>query len=353
MGKHTGLRSARRHGVMRSITILSVATALAGIAALAGPASATTVTTANGTWTASPGQQAVYSAAVQQPINADGSSNFKAKSSGVIPVKFALSQGTGPFAFESVFSDGDTGNDYSFLSWKPAVPITFADIAKLSAGYVFSDGDCAGGSLRWTVTLIDGGTERNLDIHYQPGAGGLSQQTCAAGTSGLNLIGSTDTIYVTQEFNGTYSFPSAYNNTYADAVTQLGGLPVVSASLIVDSGWGANGDQVVDLSSATVGVASSATTYSETFTPAAASALTGTCPTQQATIRVTKTDGTPTGDVSEPITIQPKDNNGIFRIVDCKYMYNLATSALSGAGSYTVYATIGGTEFVVGSFDLR
>ena len=30
------------------------------------------------------------------------------------------------------------------------------------------------------------------------------------------------------------------------------------------------------------------------------------------------------------MTIQPQDNNGIFRIVDCKYMYNLATSSLIG-----------------------
>ena len=32
------------------------------------------------------------------------------------------------------------------------------------------------------------------------------------------------------------------------------------------------------------------------------------------------------------MTIQPQDNDGIFRIVDCKYMYNLATSSLMGAG---------------------
>ena len=45
------------------------------------------------------------SAAVQQPINADGSSNFKANGKAVIPVKFALSQGPGAFVFESIWSD--------------------------------------------------------------------------------------------------------------------------------------------------------------------------------------------------------------------------------------------------------
>jgi len=316
----------------------------------------TTVTTSHGTWTASPGQSTVYQASVQQPINADGSSNFKANGKAVIPVKFALASGTGAFVFQSIFSDNPavTSNDSSFLKWTSATPLTFADIAELSALYAFTDGDCAGGSLRWTVRLNDGGTNRNLDIHYQPGAGGIGQQTCAAGTSGQNLIGSSDTIYVIQEFNTTHpgAFDSPYNTTYADVVAELGSLPVVSANLIVDSGWGANGDQVVDLTSATVGAAGS-TPYTETFTPQPASATTTVCPTAAASITITKTDGAATGDVNEPVSVQPQDNNGLFRIVDCKYMYNLATSSLSGVGTYTVKATIGASTFTVGSFDLK
>jgi hypothetical protein len=319
---------------------------------LAGPATATTVITSNGTWTAYPGQSTTYQASIQQPINADGSSNFKANGKTVIPVKFALAQGTGAFVFQSIFSNTSTADDYSFLSWKSANALTFADVARLSAVYDFTDGDCAGGSLRWTVRLNDGGVNRNLDIHYQPGAGGIGQQTCAAGTSGANLIASTDDIYVTQEFNGTHSFPSPYNNTYADAVAQLGSLPVVGMTLIVDSGWGANGDQVVDLTSATVGVGGS-TPYSETFTPQPASTVAAVCPTEAASITITKVDGSPSGDVNEPLTVQPQDNNGFFRIVDCKYMYNLATSSLSGVGTYTVKATIGSTTFTVATFDLK
>ncbi|HMD82893.1 MAG TPA: hypothetical protein VKE92_16360, partial [Anaerolineales bacterium] len=137
----------------------------------------TVVTTPNGTWTAYPGQSTVFQSSVQQPINTDGSSNFKANGKAVIPVKFGLAQGTGAFVFESIFSDSSTANDFSFLSWRSSTPLTFADIVELSAVYAFTDGDCAGGSLRWTVRLNDGGTNRNLDIHYQPGAGGISQQT--------------------------------------------------------------------------------------------------------------------------------------------------------------------------------
>jgi hypothetical protein len=354
----------------RSVSVLAAAVLTLGIAL---PVAATSVyPTSHGTWSAYPGQSSSYGAAVQQPINADGSSNFKANGKTVIPVKFALSQGTGAFAFESIYSDNTTPNDYgnppggrcytgsgvdhyndcSFLDWQSSTPLTFAQLASLTAVYSFTDGDCAGGSLRWTVTLNDGGTSRNLDVHYQPGTGGIGLQNCAAGTSGANLIQSSDNIFVTQEFNGTHSFPSPYNNYYTDVVAQLGSLPVVDVALIVDSGWGANGDQVVALTSATVGVAN-ATPYTETFTPLPASTLSNVCPTAEATFSISKVDGLPSGEVNEPLSIQPQDSNKIFRIVDCKYMYNLATSSLSGVGTYTVFATIGSTKFTVGTFDLK
>ena len=322
-----------------------------------------------GTWAAYPGQSTTFGAAVQQPINADGSSNFKANGKAVIPVKFALSQGTGSFVFESIFSDNpaNTANDYSILQWRAMAsngPITLNQLTTLIANYQFTLGTCQGGSLRWTITLQDGAVQRNLDIHYQPGHDSLSEQTCAVGTSGHNMVDltSTDPYVVINQFVYTgspYTFTSAnpaYNTTYSDAVSQLGNLVVVQngINLILDSGWGANGDQRLNLTSATVGVGNgAATAYTETFTPLPSSPLTSTCPTQEASIKITKTDGVPTGDVNEPISIQPQDNNGIFRIVDCKYMYNLATSSLSGVGTYTVSATIGNATFTVATFDLK
>lgn len=59
----------------------------------------------NGTWAAYPGQTGVYQTSVQQPINADGSSNFKANGNAVIPIKFGLASGSGPFVFESIGSN--------------------------------------------------------------------------------------------------------------------------------------------------------------------------------------------------------------------------------------------------------
>ncbi len=53
--------------------------------------------------------------------------------------------------------------------------------------------------------------------------------------------------------------------------------------------------------------------------------------------------GTPTGDMTEVMSIEPNDSNLTFRIVGCKYMYNLATSSLCGVGTYSVGAVINGT----------
>jgi hypothetical protein len=305
---------------------------------LIGAASGSTVTTANGTWTAYPGQSTVSQTAVQQPINTDGSSNFKANGKAVIPVKFGLSTGTGPLVFESIGSDTSTPNDYSYVSFDPTAPVTFNEITELSSVYAFTLGDCHGGSLRWQVRTSP---TQTLFIYYgnppQFGNGGTGGCTASSlggiNQSGSNLIGLSDLRYDTTQYPG-----GTFYDTYAHAQTLMGSLPITNTSLILDSGWG--GDQRLTLTSATVKTAG----FTDTFTPQPASDPAPTCnlPTD-ATIKITKTDGVPTGDVNEPLSIQPNDNNGIFRVVDCKLMYNLATSSLSGVGTYTVSAVINGT----------
>ena len=285
----------------------------------------TIVTTPNGTWTAYPGQAAVYQTSVQQPINTDGSSNFKANGKAVIPVKFGLSQGLGAFVFESIYSDTSPDNDFSFLSFTPSSTVTFNQITELSAVYAFTLGNCHGGSLRWSVRVSP---TQSVFIYY----GDYPNFTdCTTNSqSGTNVISLSDLRYDTSQVGGMF-----YDN-YAGAQALVGNMPIIRASLVLDSGWG--GDQRVNLSSATFATAA----FTDTFTPSPSTSLNATCPTQQAEIKITKTDGVATGDVNEPISIQPQDNNGTFRIVDCKYMYNLATSSLSGVGTYTVSAVING-----------
>ena len=106
-----------------------------------------------GTWVLYPPQGNSYETAVQQPINADGLSNFKGNGKAIIPVKFALSKSLGPVIFQSIYGDADTNNDFSFLSFTPAAPLLFSELDILSAVYGFSEGNCHGGSLRWSVRV--------------------------------------------------------------------------------------------------------------------------------------------------------------------------------------------------------
>jgi hypothetical protein len=301
----------------------------------------TVVTTSNGTWTAYPGQSAIYQTSVQQPINADGTSNFKSNGKAVIPVKFGLSQGTGDLVFESIYGDASAVNDYAYLSFTPGSPVTFNDITELSAVFAFTLGNCHGGSLRWSVRVS---ATQSVFIYYGDYPS-FTNCTFASSQSGINMISLTDLRYDTSQVGGTF-----YDD-YAGASALVGTMQIIRASLVLDSGWG--GNQRLTLTSATFG-AFGAGGYTDTFSPQSSSPLSATCPTQPATIKITKTAGVASGDVNEPLTIQPNDTNNLFRIVDCKYMYNLATSSLSGVGSYTVSAVIDGVEATgPAMFDLR
>jgi hypothetical protein len=285
-----------------------------------------------GGWEADPGQGASsFSASVEQPLNADGSSNFKAKGSGVIPVKFALTQGTGPFVFAS-YLDAADGPAYSNVVYTPETTTTVSQVTSLSAVYTFTTGDCLGGSLRWQLNTTAGDV---FVYFYQPN--GVTSCTGANSKSGTNILsigGNTDR----DGSIGSYVDWSAVlaDPTYANATINWAGL-------IIDSGWG--GDQIINLTSASFnGI---------TFTVPGASAGTTVCPTAPATFSISKVDGSPSGAVNDVASIQPSDNNSIYRIVDCKYMYNLAIGSLPGVGTYTVYATIASTTFPVASFDLK
>jgi hypothetical protein len=74
-------RMSRLLGTLRQARTALVALALLAIALplLSGRAATPAAAQApSGAWTAYPGQSTVYQVAVQQPLNADGSSNFRA-----------------------------------------------------------------------------------------------------------------------------------------------------------------------------------------------------------------------------------------------------------------------------------
>lgn len=312
-------------------TILRVGLILliAGIFAAYHPVSAQSPA---GTWVLYPAQSTTYATSVQQPINVDGTSNFKSNGKAVIPIKFSLSTAPGPAIFQSIGTDTETANDFSFLSFTPTSPLLFSQITTLSAAYTFTQGNCHGGSLRWSVRVSP---TQSVFIYY----GDYPNFTnCTIPTqSGANMINLADLRYDTSQVGGTFY------DSYAGAMALVGGMNIVRASLVLDSGWG--GDQVVTLTSATVN--------SNTFVPSTGSGS-PTCDLPPATIQITKISGSSTGAVNEPISIQPNDDNLQFRIVDCKYMYNLATSSLSGPGGYKVEVVINGSPAAGAAFfDLR
>lgn len=151
------------------------------------------------------------------------------------------------------------------------------------------------------------------------------------------MLSFADLRFDTSQVGGTF-----YDDL-AGALALVGNQAVIRASLVLDGGWA--GDQRLTPSNVTVN--------DNTFVPED-SAFVPTCDLPPAKIQVTKISGEGTGDDIETTSVQPKDNDDYFRIVDCKYMYNLATKSLLGRGRYKVEALIGGNP-VAGAayFDLR
>ena len=327
----------------------AVASALCGGELLGRRASAQTP--APGTWTLQPAQSVGFATAVRPPIKADGTSVFNANTTSVIPVKFKLSTAPTAAILESNLSDLDENNDVSFLSFEPGGTLLFADISVLKAEYAFTDGNCGGGSLRWTVTFdinnddhivdeegtsVGPSNNRSIFIYY---GGYPNFDECRTGTnnqSNTNMIGLTDLRYDTSQMGGT--FYDTYTNALAIVAAYHDGGPqprVAGATLTLDSGWRQDGDgnfitQKLNLGGAQVN--------DNRFTPLSGDPA-GTCNLPQATINITKQPGTP---VEEPVSVRPRDGNVLFGKSGCQYIYNLDTGSLPGPGTYKVEAIVNG-----------
>jgi hypothetical protein len=233
--------------------------------------------------------------------------------------------------FESIGSNNPTvtSDDSSALSFSPNSPLNVSQIVTLKASYLYTTGNCHGGSLRWSIATTLG----NLFIYYgaEPNTidcNGFNSQ------SDQNMIALDDLRYDTSGISG-----GSFYDTYTHAMQLVGSLPVQYVALVLDSGWG--GDQVVSLSSATLN--------DNTWTPSPSDTPTPTCALPPANIKITKTAGSTPGVVNEVAAIQPTDTGSQFRVLSCNYMYNLATSSLSGAGTYTVEVVINNNNTAAGN----
>lgn len=348
--------------------LISMLAAGALVAALAPVAIAAEPTT-DGTWHFYPGQTFTdesdsvtttsYRSEVRGAINPDGSSNWPSKR-GVIAVQFDLlaapstttttTRTYDPPVWESVLAE----TPFTILQFFPADPLTFADITNLSADYLFTEGDCYGGSLRWDIYVTHDDGPKTIHVYYGNPTGPDQSCSGAASGSGDNLI-TTGVSDYRFEVQGGWDTAGATYRTYADALAYTdGGTDAVTAvQLTLDSGWQA--DQRADISNITV---NDNTWVPKTVETLSSTTVTGdfepTCDLPDAELRWAKDNSTPSGGINESVSIQPKDTGQFYRQVDCKYVYNLDVSSLDAAGTYTVWVRINGENIEVpASFQLR
>jgi hypothetical protein len=254
-----------------------------------------------------------------------------------------------PPVWESLLSNGSV----SYAGLNLLSPgLTLNQITNLSATYMFTEGDCKGGSLRWTLRVNVSGVNQILHIYY--GTPNGPDQGCSANSgSGANLIttGITPNRF---EMQGGWGIPGPVYTTYADVLASThGGNDLVDvAQLTLDSGWA--GNQRAEVSLVTV----NDNTWVPKTTDTTSSTVTGiyaaTCDRPDAEMRWAKNNSTPTGAINEAESIQPNDTGQFYRKVDCKYIYNLDVRSLPGVGTYTVWARIGGVNIPVpATFDLK
>jgi hypothetical protein len=248
---------------------------------------------------------------------------------------FKLASRTGPAAFESIGSDASSANDFAFMSFTPDAPLLFKNLTDLSTDYAFTLGDCHTGSLRWSVRVS---STQSVFIYYgaEPNTTDCTTSDVISGTdsnqSGENMIGKTDLRYDTSQVGGSFY------DTYAHTLTLVGEMPIVRASLVIDSGYA--GDQRLNVSNTTV----NGNVY-QFVTSAGGGAFAPTCTLPPATIEVDKNDPVTSGAVNEaPVQGSLADDGNAFRVVDCKYQYILSIPSLQGPGTYEVQLWIDGNH---------
>jgi len=291
--------------------------------------------TTTGTWTLYPPQATTTQLSIDPPINADGSSVWSAKAT--VPVQYDVLNGYGPVQFESLLSAQSSGvyPAYSYLDFALSTPVTFDQITNLNAVYQFTTGTCHGGALRWSFIFEDGST---AFAYYGKDSGFWTDCSSvpsdpAIDQSGLNIIGANfdglggggDVRYEVSEYPGTYI---SYDK--ARVLEVLAGKKVKDVVLVLDAGWG--GDQILSLGHVTVN--------DNTFVPQSGG-FTAVCPTAPATIQVSKIGSSGSLTIDESLVSTVPDQGTSFRIVGCKYQYNISGKSL-GVGQYQVDAIIGG-----------
>ncbi len=276
----------------------------------------------NGTWELYPPQSQSYSVSVDPPIKADGSSVFANNST--IPVQYDVAIGYGQVVFASYQSGSPA---FSYLAFTPNSATYIDDLTTLSSVYQFQTGNCYGGSPRWSIELMNG------DVVYAYYGSFPSFNECVTNyQGGSNLLDANFRLDQRFEIQG-----GAMYVPWSTILTTETGQQVKDVVLVLDGGWA--GNQVFATGypqNVTVGTAS----WTAVFTPQ--TGTTPTCPSAPATIQVTMVSGPSPAIVNSDLIDTPADSGSSFRIVDCKYMYNLSAKGLL-KGTYKVDAIVNGS----------
>jgi hypothetical protein len=118
----------------------------------------------------------------------------------------------------------------------PNRKLTFKKIYRLATDYAFKQGDCAGGSPRFSIAIDmdgDGDFTQPEDGHVFVYIGEAPNfDTCETGWQNTgNLISSTDSRFDTSQVGGSFY------DTYDNALELVGDKRVVYVSLDLDGGW--------------------------------------------------------------------------------------------------------------------
>lgn len=304
------------------LAVLATSVGLAGFGQLsAGAGTAMAGTYTDGAWTLdAPSTTATdYSAQVQPPINADGTSSWPS-GRGVIPVKFKVTKATTEkFVFESL--QGATDHTaWSWLGYTPPTGTTVADLQSLTANFAYAQGQSTGGSLRWSIATPAG----EVHVYY-----GVEPNWTGTGGSGDNLLAATDLRFDTTQVGGTFY------DTYDHMIQLVGSQPVNWVALVLDSGW-SQGDQIVNVTDASVD--------GNTFTwPAEVTTGAAQDNSQPAYLYFEHIKaGVPDIDYTfEPVISAQGDKTGQYRQIDGMYMYNLDLKALKAQGYPTGMYNVG------------
>lgn len=122
-------------------------------------------------------------------------------------------------------------DDFGALGFPIASGLTLAQITQLSAEFNVTDDDCSAGSPRFAINF---GTNQNVFVYLDPTPSVSGGCTANTWLSTGNLVGASDACRVdtSQILPGTQC-----TATWASAVALLGTRPILSISLVVDSGW--------------------------------------------------------------------------------------------------------------------